>query len=105
MSRKGMEPSALVASSILYTLVYGVDVLQEAIFVCCFDDHKSVIHMFFHRLGGLGDVLRTLASEFSIYKLATMGLIGNPWQLLPVDYSTCPGIGNMYSLCRIPTDK
>ena len=37
----------------------------------------------FHRVGGLGAVLRALVSNSSIYRFAMMGLSGDPW-LLPL---------------------
>ena len=63
----------------MYALVYRVDMLQKAAFVYWFDDYKSVIHISFPPAWGMGDdVLRAFASKISIYKFATIDLMGEP---------------------------
>ena len=58
----------------LNSIINGVDMLYETVLVCRLDDHECVMYIFFHRLGGYGAVLRTCASNASIYKFATIGL-------------------------------
>ena len=79
VSKKGMEPFLLV---VLYCKPYGrvntVYVLKEALFVGLLVDDKGVIHIPAPELGGWGAVLRAFCSKYSMYKLATMGLTGEP---------------------------
>ena len=37
-----------------YVFIQGVDILQEPTFVCCFDDHRGVIHIPFPHIEGVG---------------------------------------------------
>ena len=50
-----------------------------------------------HSLGGCGAVLRALISNYSIYRFATIGLVGDPLQLLELPHSTCPEKGGRIS--------
>ena len=58
--------------------VNTVDVLEEALFVGFLVDDKGVIHIPAPELGGLGAVLRAFCSKYSMYRLAIMGLTGEP---------------------------
>ena len=58
--------------------VNTVYVLKEALFVSFLVDDKSVIHIPALELRGWGAVLRAFCSKHSMYKLATMGLTGEP---------------------------
>ena len=49
-------------------------------------------------------MLRALTSKFSMYRLATMGFMGDPMAAPSNCSSTCPGTGNMCSLNGIPRD-
>ena len=57
--------------------VNTVYVLQEALLVGFLVNDKGVIHIPAPIPGG-GAVLRTFCSKYSMYKLATMGLTGEP---------------------------
>ena len=58
--------------------VNTVYVSEEALFVGFLVDDKSVIHIPGPELRGVGAVLRAFCSKYSMYKLATMGLTGEP---------------------------
>ena len=58
--------------------VNTVDVLKEALFVGFLVDDKSVTHIPAPELRGVGAVLRAFCSKYSMYKLATIGLTGEP---------------------------
>ena len=81
VSKKGDGAILLV---VLYCKPYGrvntVYVLKEALFVGLLVDDKGIIHIPAPELGGVGAVLRAFCSKYSMYRLATMGLTGNPWQ-------------------------
>ena len=57
------------------TIVY---VLKEALFIDLLVDDKGVIYIPAPELGGVGAVLRAFCSKYSMYRLATMGLTGEP---------------------------
>ena len=61
-----------------YSRVNTVDVLKEALFVGFLVDDKGVIYIPAPELGGWGAVLRAFCSKYSMYKLATIGLTGEP---------------------------
>ena len=67
---------------VLYCEPYGrvntVYVLEEALFISFLVDDKGVIDIPAPELGGMGEVLRAFCSTYSMYKLATMGLTGEP---------------------------
>ena len=69
---------------VLYCKPYGrvntVYVLKEALFVDFLVDDKGVIHIPSPEPGWWGAVLRAFCSKYSMFKLATMGLTGDPWQ-------------------------
>ena len=67
-----------VFHSELNTLVNGIDAFCKAVLVCRLDDHKCVIHKSSPQARGCGAVLRATISKSSIYKFATIGLIGEP---------------------------
>ena len=77
--QEGDGPILLV---VLYCKPYGrvntVYVLKEALFVGFLVDDKGVIHIHAPETGGWGAVLRAFCSKYSMYKLATMGLTGEP---------------------------
>ena len=54
--------------------------LKEVVSVLFFRITESHPHLF-HNLGGFSAVLRTVDSESSVYKLATIGLTGTSWLL------------------------
>ena len=58
--------------------VNTVYVLEEALFISFLVDDKGVIHIPAPELWGVGAVLRAFCSKYSMYKLATMGLTGEP---------------------------
>ena len=58
--------------------VNTVYMLEEALFISFLVDDKGVIHIPAPELRGLGAVLRAFCSKYSMYKLATMGLTGEP---------------------------
>ena len=62
-----------------YCRVNTVYVLKEALFIGFLVDDKGVIYIPAPELGeGWGSVLRAFCSKYSMYKLATMGLTGEP---------------------------
>ena len=62
----------------LDVLIYGVYVVQETLFwAALMMTHVSSTYLF-HIKGGCGDVFMALISKSSMYKFATMGLIGEP---------------------------
>ena len=73
VSKKGMEPSLLI---VLYCKRYGrvntVDVM------CSLWMTKVSSTYLCQNLGGWGAVLRDFCSKYSMYRLATMGLTGEP---------------------------
>ena len=69
----------------LNMIVYEINMFQKFLFVSCFDDYKGVIHKPLPHQRGCGDVLMALTSKFSLYKFATIGLVGEPM----VAPSTC----------------
>ena len=76
------EGDGAILLVVLYCKPYGrvntVYVLQETLFIDFLVDDKGVIHIPAPELGGLGAVLRAFCSKYSMYKLATMGLTGEP---------------------------
>ena len=58
--------------------VNTVYVLEEALFIGFLVDDKGVVHIPAPELRGVGAVLRAFCSKYSMYKLATMGLTGEP---------------------------
>ena len=63
----------------LYDRVNTVYVLKKALFVGFLVDDKCVIYIPAPELGGgVMAVLRAFCSKYSMYKLATMGLTGEP---------------------------
>ena len=77
------ERDGAILFVVLYCKPYGrvntVDVLKEALFVGFLVDDKGVIYIPAPELGGgWGAVLRAFCSKYSMYKLATMGLTGEP---------------------------
>ena len=79
--QEGDGPILLI---VLYCKPYGrvntVYVLEEALFISFLVDDKGVIYIPAPELGGWvgGAVLRAFCSKYSMYKLATMGLTGEP---------------------------
>ena len=77
--QEGDGPILLV---VLYCKPYGkvntVYVLKEALFIDFFVDDKGVIYISAPELGGWGAVLRAFCSKYSMYRLATMELTGEP---------------------------
>ena len=77
--REGDGPILLV---VLYCKPYGrvntVYVLKETLFICFLVDDKGVIYIPVPEPRGWGAVLRAFCSKYSMYKLATMGLTGEP---------------------------
>ena len=61
-----------------YGRVNTVYVLEETLFISFLVDDKGVIHIPAPELGGWGAVCRAFCSKYSMYKLATMGLTGEP---------------------------
>ena len=94
------EGDGTILLVVLYSKPNGrvntVYVLEEALFVGLLVDDKCVIHIPAQSLGGWGAVLRAFCSKYSMYKLATMGLTGNPWQHPPPVHRT--GLGKK-SMC------
>ena len=76
------EGDGAILLIVLYCKPYGrvntVNVLKEALFVDFLVNDKGVIHIPAPELGGWGAVLGAFCSKYSIYKLATMGLTGEP---------------------------
>ena len=76
--QEGDGPILLV---VLYCEPYGrvntVYVLEEALFISFLVDDKGLIYILPQNLG-VGAVLRAFCSKYSMYKLATMGLTGEP---------------------------
>ena len=74
---------------VLYCKPYGrvntVDVLKEALFVASLWMTK-VSSTYLHQNLGVGAVLRAFCSKYSMYRLATMGLTGEP-MAAPSTYS------------------
>ena len=58
--------------------VNTIYVLKEALFVGFLVDDKGVIYIPAPEPGGWGAVLRAFCSKYSMYRLATMGLTGEP---------------------------
>ena len=85
--QEGDGPILLV---VLYCKPYGrvntVYVLEEALFISFLVDAKGVIYIPAPEPRGVGAVLRTFCSKCSMYKLATMGLTGEP-MAAPSTYS------------------
>ena len=75
VSKKGMEPSSYCKPN---GRVNTVNVLKEALFVGFLVDDKGVIYIPAPEPRGWGAVLRAFCSKYSMYKLATMGLTGEP---------------------------
>ena len=68
-----------VFHSELNSMINGIDVFYEAVLICRLDDHKCVMHKSSPQTGGgMCAALRALISNSSIYKFATIGLIGEP---------------------------
>ena len=61
-----------------YVRVNTVNVLKEVLFVDFLVDDKGVIHITAPEPGGWGAVLRAFCSKYFLYRLATMGLTGEP---------------------------
>ena len=59
-------------------VINRVDMLYEVFFLCFLNDHKCVIHKSSPQARGCGAVLIVFVSNASIYKLAFMGLMGEP---------------------------
>ena len=79
VSKKGMDPSSLLSSTV--NLMAGSAlfyVLKEALFIDLLVDDKGVIYIPAPELGGVGAVLRAFCSKYSMYRLATMWLTGEP---------------------------
>ena len=76
------EGDGLILLVVLHCKLYGrvnpVYVLKEALFVDLLVDHKGVIHIPAPEPRGRGAVLRAFCSKYSMYKLATMELTGEP---------------------------
>ena len=77
--QEGDGPILLI---VLYCKPYGrvntVYVLKEALFIGFLVDDKGVIYIPAPELRGWGAVLRAFCSNYSMYKLATIGLTGEP---------------------------
>ena len=77
--QEGDGPILLI---VLYCKPYGrgntVYVLKEALFIGFLVGDKGVIHIPAPESGGWGAVPRAFCSKYSMYKLATMGLTGEP---------------------------
>ena len=62
VSKKGMDPSSLLSSTVkFYGWVYTVNVLEEVLFIDFLVDDKGVIHKPAPEPGGWGAVLRAFA--------------------------------------------
>ena len=76
------EGDGAILLVVLYCKPYGrvntVDVLKEAFFISFLVDDKGVIYIPVPEPGGWGAVLRAFCSKYSMYRLATMGLTGEP---------------------------
>ena len=76
------EGDGTILLVVLYCEPYGrvntVYVLKEALFISFLVDDKGVIYIPAPELRGVGAVLRAFCSKYSMYKLATMGLTGEP---------------------------
>ena len=77
------EGDGAILLVVLYCKPYGrvntVDVLKEALFIGFLVDDKGVIYIPAEEPGGgWGAVLRAFCSKYSMYRLATMGLTGEP---------------------------
>ena len=76
------EGDGAILLVVLYCKPYGrvntVYVLKEALFVSFLVDDKGVIYILAPELGGWQAVLRAFCSKYSMYKLATIGLTGEP---------------------------
>ena len=77
VSKKGMEPSSLLSSTV-NLIADTVYVLKKALFVGFLVYDKGVIYIPAPELRGWGAVLRAFCSKYSMYRLATMGLTGEP---------------------------
>ena len=62
----------------LNVMVNGVYMVQKVLFVSCFNDYKGVIYKSLPHQRGCGYVFMALISKSSIYRFATIGLIGEP---------------------------
>ena len=74
-----MEPSSLLSSTV--NLIAGSTLFmcyRKPVFVGFLVDNKGVIHQPAPEPGGWGAVLRAFCSKYSIYRLATIGLTGEP---------------------------
>ena len=79
VSKKWMTLSSLLVSTVNWMArVNSVDVLKEVLFMDFLVGDKGVIDIPVPKPWGLGAVLRTLCSKYSIYKLAPMDLAGEP---------------------------
>ena len=76
------EGDGAILLVVLYCKPYGrvntVDVLKEALFIGFLVDDKGVIYIPAPEPGGWGAVLRDFCSKYSMYRLATLGLTGQP---------------------------
>ena len=89
------EGDGAILLVVLYCKPYGrvntVYVLKEALFVGFLVDDKGVIYIPAPELGGVGAVLRAFCSKYSMYRLATMGLTGEP---MATPYVNNPSLNN-----------
>ena len=79
VSKKGMEPSSLLSSTV--NLMAGSTLLMCCRKLCLLASlwMTKVSSTYLPQyLGGLGAVLGAFCSKYSIYRLATMGLTGEP---------------------------
>ena len=76
------EGDGAILLIVLYCKPYGrvntVNVLKETLFIGFLVDDKGVIYIPAPEPGGWGAVLRAFCSKYSMYKLATIGLTGEP---------------------------
>ena len=78
VSKKTWIHLPCVVHSKLDLLIYGGDVTDEAVLLCLLDDNKGVINKSSPQTRGVGDVLMAFFSNASIYRLAIIGLRGEP---------------------------
>ena len=74
-SRKGMDPSSLCSSQVNW-ICWSIELMWSRKALLC-DDSVSSTNLF-QRYGGCGAVPMAFSSTFSIYKLAAIGLMGEP---------------------------